>query len=368
MNLVVILPTRQNKNLTEKIQSKLGQNDRLIAVDIPKFPARKLDEIIWRDISGQDYNILIISPLTVDIADDFIEVFKFFVPETENILVRSPLEEFDDFYFTNDAGLLRSSDCILFRKSLYKRQLGDIMPHADYLLILKELVKNVGRGGYYTPLRDQKKLQLLFEEEERSRKTEEERKKELLLQKLNAIKERRKLREEERNKRSISLQKLKEDISRLEEELSRQEEELSRQEAEFTNSENIIASKIIEKENELKRIKLRIADKEIFLKRIKEAECSREYIRKISDEIDRYKRMEQEMLEAQNSVIVNIQDENSMRKISLKRRIEERQMPRKKSRRGPQWIQENQEIRRIILSMEPEKSNEPIKIKKIEWD
>jgi len=363
MNLVVILPTRQNKPLIEKIQKKLSEKDRLVAVDFPKLFTRKLDEIIWKDINTPDCSILFISPSVSDITDDFIEVFKSFAGETENILIRSPLEEFDDFYFTSDINLLRPTDCFLIQKSLYKRQFGDISPHSDYMAILKEMVRSIGRGSFYTPLRDQKKLVELFKLEEEDRRRDEEKKKDALMQKLTTIKERRKQREQERNNRILDLEKLREEISRLEEELSRQEEELSRQEAEFLNSENIYITEIQKKENELKSVRLRIADKEIFLKRIQDTESSKAYIEKISNEIEEYKKREQELINTPVSPPENIKD--NLRKISLKKRISHQ---KEKKRVRKQWMEEDKDTRQLVLSKEPSTTEKITKVKKIDWD
>jgi hypothetical protein len=62
-----------------------------------------------------------------------------------------PNEKITDLCVTSDIKKIKMDDSVAFYKSLYRRILGDISPHADYITCVRKLVEQVGSGVAYIP-------------------------------------------------------------------------------------------------------------------------------------------------------------------------------------------------------------------------
>jgi hypothetical protein len=141
-----------NERVIDNVQSQLAPSDSLLIYELPKFPSRKMDEIL-RTIGDPDTFIIIVSPFTEFVEETFIEKMrekaaaigqKFFAAKPNEVIV--------DLAPTSDLVKIKMDDAVGFYKNAYRRILGDISPHAEYITCLRKLTEQVGSGVAYVPV------------------------------------------------------------------------------------------------------------------------------------------------------------------------------------------------------------------------
>jgi len=378
MKVTVLLPTKQSELVFQKLKGLLGPDDRVIAFDTPKFPARKLDEVLWREVPDQNTLVIMMNPHTLDVEADFIEVFKMFHNSPTDVFVRSPLEFFEEFYPEKNMNSIRPGDCVAFHRATYKRQFTDISPHADFATCIKELVRAIGKGTFYTPGRSPLKVQEIQHKEEMKIIEDQQKKRQVLLGRLNEIREKRRLREEERSRKVEQISSLQHELSQLEVEIQTNEAYVKQQEEEIKKLELASIEEYKQKEAALHSVQEKIREQSVIIQNLKtkieegSAKTVEENVRKERElkheesqaELEKKKQEELESIEFQRKK--QQEKEEEMREQVKRSAARKREQP--KPRADRQFLTENPQTRRMVLSEVPKTKEGLIGIQKINWD
>jgi len=363
MKVTILLPTKQSELIFQKLKGLLEPADRVIAFDIPKFPARKLDEMLWKEVPDQNTLVIMMNPHTLDVEADFIEVFRMFHNSPTDVFVRSPLESFDEFYPEKNLNSIRPGDCIAFHRAMYKRQLTDISPHVDFTTCIKEIIRFCGRGTFYTPMRSPLKIQEIQHKEEIKIIEDQQNKRLVLMNRLNEIREKRRQREEEKSRKIEQISRLQYELSQLEIEIQTNEAYVKQQEEEIKKLELASIEEYKQKEVALFSIQEKIKAQSAAIQELKikiENEfITEEYIRK-----ERELKYEEQKLELQKKAV---REKEEKMKDQIKRSIS-RKRETKKQDVNRQYLTENPQTRRIVLSEIPKTKENIIGVQKIDWD
>jgi len=378
MNVTILLPTKQSEIAFQKLKGLLGPDDRLIAFDTPKFPARKLDEVLWKEVPNQNTLVIIMNPHTLDVEADFVEVFRMFHSSPNDVFVRSPLESFEEFYPEKNLNSIRPGDCVAFHRAIYKRQFTDISPHANFITCIKEIVRAIGKGTFYTPARSPLKLQEIYYKEEMKIIEDQQKKREILMGRLNEIREKRRLREEEKSRKVEQISRLQYELGQLEVEIRQNEAYLKQQEEEIRKLELAGIEEYKKKEAELVAIQEKIREQNNVIQDLKtKIENGSPII--VVENIRKKREVRHEELTAEQKKKKEQEELESLEFLRKKQKEKEEEMreqvkrsaarKREKSvRTDRSYLTENPQTRRIVLSEVPKTKEGLIGIQKIDWD
>lgn len=366
MNITVLLPNKQNDLLAQKIKSLLGQNDRLLAFDIPKFPARKIDEMIWREIPDLGVLIVLMNPNTIDLEPDFFEAFRMFHTSPTDVLIRSPLEIFEEFYPESNVTTIRPSDCIAFHRSLYKRQLTDISPHADFTVCIKEIIRACGHTKFFIPQRSDLKIQEIQHREEMKIIENQQKQRNSLIARLESIREKRRVSEEERSRKVEQISRLQFELSQLDVEIKTNETYLRDQEIEIKKLEEASIAEYKQKEKQLADIQDKIWKQEAVLENLR-MKMANGNINEVENSLERRKRKEMDAREIEEYQRRKRAEHEAKLREQVKRVSGRKKVPGtpKKER---EYIHDDPQARRMVLSEVPKTKQDLVHVKKIDWD
>ena len=192
MQLTVILPTKQNDDLHVSLLSQMDEKDELIVFDLPKFPAKRMEEAIK---NAKHPVILIINYSLPLLPQGFIQNIKDNC-NSNFIYIKGIYDSVVEGYTLGDHSNFKNSDSIWFHKKDYKVRLRDFSSSMDYEHTIRALI-NIIRHKVYFP-------------KSRRKETHNEDIKSIIVETINESKSKKEIEREDRRKEeqvNISMEK-----------------------------------------------------------------------------------------------------------------------------------------------------------------